>query len=337
MICLYKKTVCGDEHGIALLVVLWVLSLLIVSMLSFSILVRIEIFSTTTFTDQLENKYLAEAGLHRAVAEIFYRNAHKGDLVMFNGEALCRTDGTSYNGQMGDGHYQYAITDESGKININALTDVSAILLNNLLRNLGVEESRADTIVDSILDWKDADNLHRLHGAENEYYMSLPKPYKAKDGHFDNLEELLLVKGMDQDILYGTEDKPGVIKYLTVYSPVNLININSAPPEILKVIPFMTDYMIQSIIDYRKSDHTKKDGSGLQTILSANDYAKISPYITTTDSNIYSVEVIGLKKVDTGGYPIRSVLSVEKADHFRILYYQSPAYLEMVKNVSIQE
>ena len=51
-----------------------------------------------------------------------------------------------------------------------ALTDANGIILNNLLVNLGIPGEDANTIVDSILDWKDADDLHRLHGAEDTYY-----------------------------------------------------------------------------------------------------------------------------------------------------------------------
>ncbi len=104
----------------------------------------------------------------------------------------------------------------SGKISLNALTDISGIILKNLLVNQGVSPEDADTIVDSILDWKDADDLHRLHGAESDYYLSLPNPYKAGDVPFETLEVLALVKGVTPEILYGTEKKRGIIHFLTL-------------------------------------------------------------------------------------------------------------------------
>ncbi len=48
--------------------------------------------------------------------------------------------------------------------------------------------------------------------------MSLPNPYKAKNANFDTLEELLLVKGMTSEILYGNKEKKGIIDLLTIYS-----------------------------------------------------------------------------------------------------------------------
>ena len=319
------------------MIVLWVMTLLIVITFAFSVMVRTEVFSTITFKEQLENKYLAEAGMNRALLEIFYRNTYKNNNINMDGAEVYSADGAFRHGQTGEGHYMFACMDETGKININQLTDATAVVLNNLLVNLGVEEGQVDVIVDSILDWKDADDLHRLHGAENDYYMSLPNPYKAKNANFDNLEELLLVRGVTRDIFYGKEGKTGLIKYLTLYSPSVQININTASIDVLKAVPLMSDDMIQSIISYREADNTRKDGSGLQAMLTAADYAKIASYVKTDDSNIYSIEAIGYKSPASGRYAIKAIVRIEGADRYKILYYQNPAYIEMPKNEQISK
>lgn len=319
----------SSESGIALLIVLWVTALIITIALSFSVMARTEIFSTLTYKEQMTNKYLAEAGMQRAIMEIFYRNTKKNTRITFEGEEPYLVDGTFYSGEMSNGYYKISINDESGKININALTDISGIILNNLLVNLGVEKKTVDTIVDSILDWKDVDNLTRLNGAEDDYYTSLPNPYKAKNANFDNLEELLLVKGFTSDILYGNDEKQGLINFITLYSSTDKININSASPEILKAIPFMSDNDVEQIINYRKADNTKKDGVNIQTVIAGN-YAKISPYISTGDSNVYSIEALGYKEKNDNkkGYPIKSIIIIEGNDHYRTLSYQSPAKIK---------
>lgn len=328
------REVFVDEKGIALVIVLWITMLLIVITFAFSARVRTEVFSTIAFKERLENKYLAEAGLQWAMMEIIYRNVNKNIPAQNEGLEASPVDGTFRAVKMDDGYFRIGIADESGKININLLTAASGIILNNLLVNLGVEKNQADTIVNSILDWKDGDDLHRLQGAENDYYMSLPKPYKCKDANFDNLEELLLVKGMTRDILYGTEEKPGLMQHLTVYTSTAQININSAKPDVLKAIPRMTDEMIQTVIHYRLSDHAKKDGSGLQSMLSA-DFANISSYVTTADSSVYAVEAIGYQNAKNGNYALKAVLVAEGADRCRIVFYQSPANIEMPKNDAI--
>ena len=36
-----------------------------------------------------------------------------------------------------------------------------------------------DEIVDSILDWRDCDSDAQMNGAEDDYYMGLPRPHRA--------------------------------------------------------------------------------------------------------------------------------------------------------------
>jgi hypothetical protein len=59
---------------------------------------------------------------------------------------------------------------------------------------LGVER---DIVVDSIVDWIDHNSpFHEPNGAEEEYYRALDPPYSCKDGPFDVVEELQLVRGI---------------------------------------------------------------------------------------------------------------------------------------------
>jgi general secretion pathway protein K len=314
----------NNQSGIALLIVLWVVVLLLTIALSFSVMARTEIFSTLTFKEQMENKYLAEAGLQRGIVELFYRAANKNKQASFVEEKIFRTDGTTYIGKLENGSYKLSITDESGKININTLTDSSGIVLNNLLVNLGIEKETADTIVDSILDWKSPTGLHRLHGADSSYYSSLPNPYKAKNANFDNLEELLLVKGVTPDILYGNVQRPGLIRFMTIYGNATRININAAAPEVLKAIPFISADAVQKIVVLRSADNTEA-AAELQALLGGGDSAKMSPYIIATDSNIFAIEVSGYRENEKRNYALRAIVGIEANGNYTVLSYQSPA------------
>jgi len=314
----------NDQSGIALLIVLWVVVLLLTIALSFSVMARTDIFSTLTFKEQLENKYLAESGLQRGIIELFYRAANKNRQAFFVEEKIFRTDGTTYVGQLENGSYKLSVTDESGKININTLTDSSGIVLNNLMVNMGIEKETADTIVDSILDWKSPTGLHRLHGADSSYYSSLPNPYKVKNANFDTLEELLLVKGVTPDILYGNAERPGLIRFLTIYGDASRININAAAPEVLKAIPFISADGVKKIIILRSADNAEA-AAELQAMLAGGDSTKMSPYIVTTDSNIFAIEVSGYRENEKRYYPLRAIVSIETSGNYTVLSYQSPA------------
>ncbi len=314
------------------MMVLWIMVILIVITFSFSLMVRTELYSTNTFKEQMQNKLLAEAGLQRGIMEMYYRNMNKSKTAAFTEGKTFQADGTVYAGRIGNDHYTFSLTDESGKININTLTDATGIILNNLLVNLGTDKSTADTIVDSLLDWKDADDLHRLHGAENNYYRSLTRPYQAKNASFDSPEELLFVKGMTAEILYGNEKRPGLIKYLTVYSGTNKINIHAAGQEVLKALPSMSDSTVEKIISYRTADNTKKDGSDLPSLM-GSQYAALAQYITSADSGVYAIEATGYQEEHSKPrYGVKAIATILKNGKHEIYYYQSPARVRHQKH-----
>jgi len=67
-------------------------------------------------------------------------------------------------------------------------------------------------VADAILDWLDEDEEVRPYGAELEYYSTLPTPYAPKNGPIDSVEELLLVRGVTPQLLFGVDaNRNGVI------------------------------------------------------------------------------------------------------------------------------
>jgi len=313
-----NKAAATAEKGIALLMALWVLTILMVLVLSFSYMTRTETYATLSFKEGTEKKFLAEAGVERGILELFYRNANKNQAIILEGHEVWRIDGRLYKDLMGEGEFSVGITDESGKIDINAMTDANSIVLRNLLKNLGVQEEEVNTIVDSMLDWKDADDLHHLSGAEDDYYMSLPNPYKAKNANFDTLEELLLVKGMTSEILYGNKEKKGIIDLLTIYSGKSQINVNAAAKEVLMAIPGITPEIADSIISFREHDEIKnKEDVGIPQ--------ESVRYITVGDSYTYSIDSAGIKGNAKTGFKIRATVKIEGGNNYRYRYYKSPA------------
>lgn len=297
------------RDGIALIMVLWILAVLMVIVLSASYMTRTETHATLTFKTSVEERFLAEAGIEKAILELLYRRLNPSDT-----ENIWRIDCTPYKVETDGGYAIVTITDESSKVDINKASD---IILRNLFSNLGIDEDEVDTIVDSIMDWRDPDDLHRLHGAESDYYMSLPNPYKAKNTDFDAIEELLLVKGIDRKVLYGDGERQGIINFITVHSETGRINIRTAPKEVLLSIPGITPEMADTIISIR-DDPTVN----LQQALGKN-YSLLSRYISMGDSNTYTIDSIGHTK-EEGGYGIRATVMLLGPSQYRYLYYKSP-------------
>jgi hypothetical protein len=62
-----------------------------------------------------------------------------------------------------------------------------------------------EDVADAILDWLDADDEPRELGAEIDYYSGLSPAYAPKNGPLDTVEELLLVRGVTPQLLFGAD------------------------------------------------------------------------------------------------------------------------------------
>ncbi len=100
---------------------------------------------------------------------------------------------------------RYGLEDESIRVNLNAL-----LLLDKAQKNAGRDllmglPGMTEDIADAILDWIDEDDDPRDFGAESDYYMGLDPPYAAKNGPLDTVEELLLVRDITPELLFGAD------------------------------------------------------------------------------------------------------------------------------------
>lgn len=135
---------------------------------------------------------------------------------------------------LNDAVMRTTITDEFGKINLNALVvnDNGTRVIREQIR-LGLQELfrlRAEAasaevdpeaLVESIIDWIDEDDEAEQNGAESDFYLASENPYNAKNGPMDSLDELLLVKGMTPELFFGAKglETPQLplTEYLTVH------------------------------------------------------------------------------------------------------------------------
>ncbi|MEN8265155.1 MAG: hypothetical protein ABFR82_17045 [Nitrospirota bacterium] len=246
------KILRNEEGGVALILVLSIMVTLVTIVGEFSSSMRTEINITRNFKEEEESYRLALAGVESAKMEILSAENPAEMYVNENGTLVLgiseneegEAEDPERKDSLGRGTFEYTISDEDGKLNLNK---VSIDQLKNLFLDSGVDVSDVDIIVDSIMDWRDTNDLHMLNGAEEDYYRSLDNPYSCKDGPFDSVEELLLVRGMTPEILYGTskqsnEDKDdgednyeGVAEYLTVKGP-GKVNINTASMVVLELV-----------------------------------------------------------------------------------------------------
>ncbi len=91
---------------------------------------------------------------------------------------------------------------ESLRTNLNTTSDDE--IKQKVALMMGDDFQReADTVSDCILDWRDADSLTRMHGAEEKDYEAKGLPYRPANGPFNVMSELLLVMGVTSDMFWG--------------------------------------------------------------------------------------------------------------------------------------
>ncbi len=294
-----------NDKGVALVLVLWILAFLSVLVGEFCLAMRTEINITTNFKEETLSHYYAKAGVNLATHRLIYGgifpNSVEGDEEAWEEEASEWHLGSKIPSiSFGEGSIDIEIQNESGKININY---AGSGFLKMMLNPFDLDEQDRDIIVDSILDWRDADDLYRLNGAEDEYYESLAHPYKAKNGFFDSVDELLLVRGMTPEIFYG-----GLKEMVTVYPgetlisskgvkkpPVNSsrININSAPPLVLRALPEMTDDLVLLVLEYR-AEQPFQSIAQVAPVVGSDVYAAIARYLSTDLVPLYTIRSTGM-------------------------------------------
>jgi general secretion pathway protein K len=229
-------TGASSQHGVALLIVLWIFIFLSVVAFDFTVGVREEATAAHRYSDENQGYYLAVAGFEQGLYDFLTQAAGRELPQPTKPKDLF----DSWREEtLGDGTYRVRLVDEGGKININRIDEET---LRRVLTNLGVEEPQRGTVVDSIMDWRDADDLHRTNGAENEYYQTLSPAYTAKNGLFETVEDLLWVKGVTTALYYGSEingrsssesTRVGLREIFTVDSPIDRVNLRTATAQVI--------------------------------------------------------------------------------------------------------
>ncbi len=225
-------------RGIALILVLWIITLLTVIALSFAHTMRTDVNIVTNSLARVKAETLADAAIQRAIYELYKQAIPSSDRWYADGSSR----DWPYHSSSGDIVVTITMQDETGRIDVNVANDQ---LLKGLFLSQGVLEEDAVKLVDAIGDWRDADSLKRLHGAEAPEYTAAGLNYAPANAPFQAVEELKLVLGMTPD-LYNR-----IAPLITVYSRLPGINERIATRDVLKAIPNVTDEQIDEYLARR--------------------------------------------------------------------------------------
>lgn len=269
----------GGKKGLVIVAVLWVVMLLIVIV---AVVGRNSQFDTKIRvgrTDELRCRWACRAGVETAIAVL------NDDLRGSDSLTDSWSENEEYfnNVKLEQCYFTVRVVDEASKLNVNTVSKQQLLRL--------VDEGMTEEIADAIIDWRDKDDEPRGGGAEVGYYENLRYRYRVRNGSFRTIRELLLVKGVTEELLYGEDtnlndildynekdgdesppadnqdDKldKGWVAYLTCYSydknkdaiGNERININEADEEKLAKELNITEPHAKWIVENRKKDKYK--------------------------------------------------------------------------------
>ncbi len=100
---------------------------------------------------------------------------------------------------------RYGLEDESSRLNLNTLLLAEQKSSGSGRNILLMFPNMTPEIADAILDWMDTDDTPRQYGAERDFYSSQSPSYAPKNGPLESVEELLLVRGITPQLLFGMD------------------------------------------------------------------------------------------------------------------------------------
>jgi type II secretory pathway component PulK len=205
-----------SRDGFALILVMLTIITLTALVGSLAISMNTEIRLARNSDYDMELEWMGRSGVELAKFALANKCAGQQGIDALNqfwagGTAPCSNDIPQISLKdvpMGHGRFSVTITDMERKWDINLVANArqpELDVLQKAMAEVGVTDaSLASTISDSILDWCNPNGTARFSGAKDDYYTRLNPPYYCKDGPIDDLNELLLIKGVTPEIFWGS-------------------------------------------------------------------------------------------------------------------------------------
>ena len=256
-----NSAVRRNNRGAALLIVLWLAAALSAIALTIASTVRGETERSSTDADGLKAYYLASGAIDRMLLYMekpgapqnrgrnSSRRGKRAQSAEPQSNALpTRIQPTTRMLALNfpTGVAIGEIIPETSKLDVNKATPKELL---NLLVALGQDPAHAEEIVAGILDWRGSNRGGSASGFD-QYYLSLTPSFEARHASLQEIEELLLVRGVTPDLFYGSETRneqgqlvphAGLRDCLSVYGSLGPFDVNTVEPAVMQAIGIAPD------------------------------------------------------------------------------------------------
>jgi general secretion pathway protein K len=250
------------RRGGALLAVLWLSAGLSAIALSVSSSVRSETERVSSSADGLRASYLASGAVERAILWLQWGNS---------GQAFTNPDASPRFWRPGmarltmafpSGDAVVEVIPEAAKLNINS---ASADDLYRVVFAVSGDPDRTREITEGILDWR---TPAAGPSAYDQYYFTLGPTFRARHASFQEIEELLLVRGMSPELFYGNYTtgpdgrlfaRGGLRDCLSVWGSQGPFDVNTSSPALLEAMGVPADTVAALVARRQTSPFAKQD------------------------------------------------------------------------------
>jgi len=313
-----------NQTGIALITVILIISILVAAALELNRSSRADIYQAANTSDGIKLTYIAKSGFFGAAALLI--NSKKDYETLRDDWANAQALSAQSKMLFSNGYFMVRIEDEKGKIPINKLVtgdivdaEIRGLLIRLLeLPEFDLDQRQATEIVDAIIDWIDLNSEVTGAGAETPYYASLAAPYTAKNAPLDCIEELLMVKGVTNELFAGTKEKPALGQFVTIYG-TGKISLNTAPKMVLRALS--SDITVE--VANRMDEYRRNPNSDLSTV----DWYKAVPGIgnVTIKPELIEVAKSNYFRIYSTGVSDKmqqNIIGVMQRDPFQIMSWR---------------
>jgi general secretion pathway protein K len=233
------------RSGFALLAALWVTVGLSAMALTGLLVARGVVNAAENRIALMRGRWRAEDCLERARAVI--------DDALRGGEAMPRPVAGGWDALDRVVAASPAITDAACDVTLvpaGVAVDVNAAdgeQLLALLTAVGIGAARADSMVDALLDWRDADDIPRPMGAERDWYRAVGR-FSPRNGPLADVRELRRVRGFDETTLPDS-----VLDAVFTVEPGRIV-WNRAPLAVIASVPGIGEEALGRVAERRARD-----------------------------------------------------------------------------------
>jgi len=218
-----------SERGAALVTVLLAVALLMVAVVEFTYSAQVDHHLTHNALKTLQAAYLARSGINLAM--LVLKKDVQNSAIDSLKDDWARTLPPL---PVGEGIVMVRVSDEQGKLNLNALRNNSGMIngrWREVAERLFALRGLDPGLLDPLLDWLDGDDFPEPRGAEKSHYLGLTPPYSPRNGPLFTLGELGRVEGFTSAVRAQLDEVVTVV-------PTNntKVNANTAPLEVLAAL-----------------------------------------------------------------------------------------------------